>query len=261
MKTIISTLAILIIAVVNAANENSMPKSVLEKKPSIAQRVGGFVIDYKAAKGKYVFINCQEKLDVKLIKGLSNGLKNDYSWIIEFMDGDKSVCTIKDAIVQKKKCEAIAATLFVYSDELPHTVTIPEENISIVNVKELMLDKPKTILLENRIVRAAMRGFSFSLGVGYSTYEAGVMHPISKASDLDRFSANFIPPDCANFALQNGSKIGFKPYRRTTYKRACKEGWAPAPTNEFQKAVWEKVRSEKERGPANPIEIPMPKKK
>ena len=82
MKTIISTLAILIIAVANAANENSMPKSVLEKKPSIAQRVGGFVIDYKAAKGKYVFINCQEKLDVKLIKGLSNGLKNDYSWII-----------------------------------------------------------------------------------------------------------------------------------------------------------------------------------
>ena len=81
------------------------------------------------------------------------------------------------------------------------------------------------------------------------------MQPISAAADLDRFSANFMPPDSANAALQNGTKIGFRPFRRTTYKRACKEGWAPAPTNDVQKAIWEKIKAEKDQKPSNPIKV------
>ena len=57
------------------------------------------------------------------------------------------------------------------------------------------------------------------------------------------------------------ASAGVTPLRKTIYRKACQEGWAPAPTNEYQKAIWDKVRSEKERGPTNPIEIPMPKKK
>ena len=60
---------------------------------------------------------------------------------------------------------------------------------------------------------------------------------------------------------RNLNALGFKPRRRLTYRRACQEGWAPAPTNEFQKAVWEQVKADKERGPANPITIPPPNKK
>jgi hypothetical protein len=29
----------------------------------------------------------------------------------------------------------------------------------------------------------------------------------------------------------------------------------------MQKAIWEQVKADKERGPTNPIKIPMPKKK
>ena len=47
----------------------------------------------------------------------------------------------------------------------------------------------------------------------------------------------------------------------STYLKACEEGWAPTPTNEYQKAIWEQVKADKERGPTNPIKIPMPKKK
>ncbi len=31
--------------------------------------------------------------------------------------------------------------------------------------------------------------------------------------------------------------------RRTTYKQAVKEGWAPAPTNDIQRAVWDSVKN------------------
>ena len=42
--------------------------------------------------------------------------------------------------------------------------------------------------------------------------------------------------------------------RRASYKVACEEGWAPAPTNDFQKAIWEKVKAEKEAA-AKPAEV------
>lgn len=257
MKIIVGFLALSFAALANAADTQTTTVTNSTKKLSIAQRVGGFVIDYKAAKGKYIFINCQDKVDAKLLKGLAFGLKNDYSWLIECNEGDRAVKTISDALAEKKKSGALAATVIVYSDVLPLALTLPEQNISIINVKELIADNPKAILLDNRLVRSAMRGFAFSLGVGYSSFEVGVMQPISSAADLDRFPANFIPPDSANSALQNGGKIGFKPYRRTTYKRACKEGWAPAPTNEYQKAVWDKVHAT----PKNPIKITFDPKK
>ena len=38
-------------------------------------------------------------------------------------------------------------------------------------------------------------------------------------------------------------KMGISPYRRVTYKMAVKEGWAPAPTNDYQKAIWDKVKA------------------
>lgn len=57
------------------------------------------------------------------------------------------------------------------------------------------------------------------------------------------------------------SDFGVKPRKMATYKRACQEGWAPAPTNDIQKAIWEKAKADKERGPVNPIKIPPPNKK
>jgi hypothetical protein len=45
------------------------------------------------------------------------------------------------------------------------------------------------------------------------------------------------------------------------YRKVMKIGWTLAPTNEYQKAICEQVKADKERGPTNPIKIPMPKKK
>jgi hypothetical protein len=35
----------------------------------------------------------------------------------------------------------------------------------------------------------------------------------------------------------------------------------PAHTNEYQKAIWEQVKADKERGPTNPLKIPPPPKR
>ena len=259
MKKLICILTVSAASLVmaDAAPTNAPAKSADAKEPSVLQRVGGFVIDYKAARGKYLFVNCQKRLDTKLVRGMANGLKGDFSWDIECAEGPQGVASAKDAVAERAKLGALAATFFVDNDAMPLLTVAPEANVAVVNVRELVADSPKAILVDNRLVREAMRAFAFSLGAGYSTYEAGVMQPIASAADLDRFSANFMPPDSANAALQNGAKVGFKPFRRTTYKRACKEGWAPPPTNDFQRAVWEKVHAI----PDKPITIEYDPKK
>ena len=54
-----------------------------------------------------------------------------------------------------------------------------------------------------------------------------------------------------NFQSQEGMVIGRRameasriaPVRRTTYKVACEEGWAPPPTNDFQRAIWDATKA------------------
>ena len=56
---------------------------------------------------------------------------------------------------------------------------------------------------------------------------------------------------------ENGTLEGVSTLRFATYWQACKEGWAPAPTNDVQKAIWDKVHSL----PTAPLKIaPEPKK-
>lgn len=56
-------------------------------------------------------------------------------------------------------------------------------------------------------------------------------------------------------------QVGFLPAMVATYRTACREGWAPPPSNDVQRAIWERALSDKERGPTNPITIPPPGKK
>ena len=48
--------------------------------------------------------------------------------------------------------------------------------------------------------------------------------------------------------------------RRATYKQACREGWAPAPTNEYQRAIWEAAKAAATNSPAAKAAAPTPAK-
>lgn len=50
-----------------------------------------------------------------------------------------------------------------------------------------------------------------------------------------------IPMDMVGYYQAFLKPLGVIPREYTTYKRAGREGWAPAPTNDIQKAIWEKM--------------------
>jgi hypothetical protein len=157
------------------------------------------------------------------------------------------------------KTKTQARIEIIESDQLPSITLFPDEFRAQINVKPFFADNPTKEVAVSRLRTQLTRAAFFIMGSGMVSYKSLTM-PVRSLADLD--SLVDAHPFAQEFMhLNAGKKIGVKTLTFCDYERACQEGWAPAPTNDIQKAIWDKVRSEKERGPTNPIEIPMPKKK
>ena len=87
------------------------------------------------------------------------------------------------------------------------------------------------------------------------------MRNIFSLKDLDADPSVCPSPVVYDKIQQTCRKLGITRPRRISYRRACLEGIAPAPTDDIQRAIWERIKADKERGPTTPITIPPPKKK
>ena len=99
------------------------------------------------------------------------------------------------------------------------------------------------------------------MGAANSAYQPCVMRDIQSLSDLDEKPIAIISPEPLMRIDPTLRKLGLAKTRRATYKRACEEGWAPAPTNDWQKAVWQKVKAEQSEAPTKGIKIQFNKNK
>ena len=79
-----------------------------------------------------------------------------------------------------------------------------------------------------------------------------VMSPVKTPEDLDAVKIEFPMPLPLLGAIGNHMvKAGMEATVTAYYRQACTEGWAPAPTNEVQKAIWDKAHAV----PAKPMKI------
>ncbi len=147
------------------------------------------------------------------------------------------------------------------SPELPTLLVAPEAKWAVVNVTALAKDAPDSEQLKARVRKELWRAFAYTCGCGDSNDGRSVVQQVSSLSELDAIKVENFDPIQMQGLVRNLMRIGVTPKHIAPYKTACMRGWAPAPTNEYQKAIWDKVQADKERGPTNPITIPPPKKK
>ena len=84
-----------------------------------------------------------------------------------------------------------------------------------------------------------------------------ILSPVYSTKDLDAMAAKSLSPHQCNAIYESVSAIGLQAAKPVTYKMACRQGWAPAPTNSIQKAIWNDVFSV----PDKPIKIEFDPKK
>lgn len=152
---------------------------------------------------------------------------------------------------------------FVNDEDAPATLIAPEDRWAAINVRKIGRGLPENAVLRRRMLavrarREFIRTFVLTCG-GCSSQFPGNMMDVAKLEDLDT-AEEFIPVDIPPRYTTYLEKIGVTPAYDKAYYFACKEGWAPAPTNDIQRAIWKRVEERKERGPTNPIKIEPPKK-
>jgi hypothetical protein len=74
-----------------------------------------------------------------------------------------------------------------------------------------------------------------------------MMTHIRSPAELDEINGLALNAETLTRVHQVAIKYGVTPAKMATYKKACEEGWAPMPTNQYQKAVWEEIQNKKKK--------------
>ena len=97
----------------------------------------------------------------------------------------------------------------------------------------------------------AFRVGIMTFGGGVSQFKNSPMQAVANPEDLDKVLVDGLPYDALAGILHNLKSAGGTISHKATYRKACIDGWAPAPTNDYQKVIWEEIHAK----PTNPIKI------
>ena len=207
-------------------------------------KTGGKIIVPNSMKGRIVYVNAQTRAPRKWLEQNADTFGEATKLAIEVADGRFDFPSPK---IQGE------ASLFVIDDpSLPPLLSAPESRWCMVNVAPLAKgagEKPQ--FFAARVQKELTRGFCLLAGAQNSGYPDALVGCITKPEDLDKFADCRLPIDVMNRFAPYLKGYGITPKVYVTYKKACQEGWAPPPTNDVQRAIWNETR----QLPTNPIKI------
>ena len=170
-------------------------------------------------------------------------------------------------LAELTQCNIVAeadekATIRLYlidASNEPVMLLAPEDHWGKLNVARMVEDLPgeraKEKFFASRARKMIIKSLSLLMGGGSSQFPGNIMNTAS-LRELDQCQEG-VPVDMVDNYLAYLKAIGVKPAEKTTYRKACREGWAPEPTNEVQRVIWNQVH----QIPDKPITIEFDPKK
>lgn len=222
-----------------------------ESHERMLKRTGGKIMRPNVGKGQLTLFNCQKRLAPDKIETAAHALANYLRVKLSVKIGDSSVDASTAADLRIKSGSQLAVFVIDDSKVKNALLTAPDEAWAIVNIAALAKDNPDEKFLTARTNKEIMRGFLFAGNGADSQSSGSLMATMLKPADLDQIPSYRPPVDVAARMVKGMEKLGLERWEMATYREACQEGWAPTPTNEFQKAIWNQVHSV----PKNPIKI------
>lgn len=215
---------------------------------------GGWIMRPGVQKGSIAFVDgTSGKIDQSIISNVVATLDKRFHIAIKSVQV-KSLPK-KGLAEEMKKINANGAIFFCWDEEcdLP-LIYAPDQQWVRVNVR-LLKDGVSDIIYKDRVLKQAVRGFAYVAGSAGSASGEGLMN-VTSVRKLDTVEAELMSDVLSSIegSLRN---IGVTPWERVTYIKAVREGWAPSPTNEYQKAIWDEVHAL----PTEPIKIKPETKK
>ena len=221
-----------------------------ERRMQRALASGGFI--EQEVKGNSALIyNAQTCIPMDTLNEIALSIRQLIHIKIEAMNG-----STKEKMLPTKSYPVVVSLINDKSSDATLLIA-PEQNWATVNIAALLKDNPSNDVIKSRIHKEVWRATAMAMGAANSMTQPCLMRQINSLKELDN-TRNMLPsPQPINNMLEFSYKYNIPKIRRVTYKKACEEGWAPAPTNDIQKAVWDKVHAM----PTAPIKIKPETKK
>lgn len=257
-KLIITIIAVTISTIIAAEGTNGVrktrkkltPEQTRERRARMYSRNGGRCVDMSVMKGNIQFINVQKQIAdevlMKTVKAAADGMQSD---IRLTACGDINVTPV-NAVKIRRDNKATAAIYLLESDAIPAFLVGPEERWAMINLRALSADNPKPEDLEKRVSREMWRALGYLFATD-SMQEKCLMKPIYSLNDLDNIGIDGLSMEPFYKMKLLLPAQGIVPYKVANYRKACEEGWAPAPTDTVQKVIWDETHSI----PTKPIKI------
>lgn len=223
---------------------------------SYERKSGGLVRKEGSAQGTFVLLNAQQVVASDAIRQAMAEIEAHVRPISRFVEADS--VKLSDPSAEIAKAGGNVGVVVASSPDFPTLLVAPENGWAIVNVAALSSDGPKSDVLAARVRKEIMRGFALAGGCTFNMRGAILLrNDIRSPKALDTITEEEYGVDTMMTLERNLPLYGVMPWKEATYKKACREGWAPAPTNDVQKAIW----NEYHELPTKPITIEFDPKK
>ncbi len=230
MKNLVcSIVCVALCAAVFAAPPAKKPLTDAERaalREKRMQKTGGIVV--MEGNGKVVVVNAQKKYPVAAVEKMLDDFRNFLRVKMEVRPGTWKMG-------DQNPADANVVMYIVDDASLPMSLVAMEAGWGVMNVAPLTS--------ETQFERQAMRVAIATFGAGVSQYKASPMQTVSKPGDLDGIVGKALTIDATTSMLSNLQGRGVTRAKMTTYRKACQEGWAASPTNQYQRAIWDEIHT------------------
>ena len=216
---------------------------------------GGMVTRADSIRKHLLFMNAQTCIPAAKIQDIGDKIGKRFSieTVSSNFTGGVSFLTADNVL---KNWRTGAAVFIVDTPDWPFFLVAPEAKWAMINVRALSSDGNQGKLAE-RFEKVMWRAFAYVGGAAHTLQGDCVMRPVETLADIDRLKASEISPEPEMRIREHLSILGIRQIIKATYSQACEQGWAPAPTNDIQKAIWDKVHAM----PTAPLKIKPETKK
>lgn len=230
---------------------DSPKKPSLSKYQSFMKSQGGMLIKPDSMKGKALIYNAQKSATSSNIAVVARRLSRDMR--MNFVAEDGSLDGVNGDWKSLRESKGASAIVIVTeTGSTPSLLVAPDERWAVINVSKLgeglTTDEAKAKFIPGRVTRQIYRAFALLGGSGKPRNESP--STVRNLNELD-LSREALPMDTLQQLAYQLEGHGMSREVHATYKQACMQGWAPQPTNEYQKAIWDKVHEI----PTKPIKI------
>ncbi len=221
------------------------PERVKELREGMMRRIGGIIPMPDSYPG-ICFLDCSKGTAPDgVIEKVIGKVKSEFFISAYRREGKFTTIEALAAFTAANTNHACVIAVAEAGNALPWMLTAPDSRWALVNLTPLKADNPKPEKLSHRVEFVAQRAFGIMMGAAWTVQGISVMMPAKNLAELDSIRGQVMPPDChfpviSYCELRGVAKGGMAPYRQ-----ACVQGWAPAPTNDIQKAIWDEVRAKK----------------